>query len=87
VREIPPAAGVTLLQMVNGLSPRERECLLWIARGKTYAETSMITGLAYGTVKTNLDQARYKLNCATLAQATAVAVAQGIFTPDDLMGR
>ena len=76
-----------MLQLVNRLSPRERECLLWAARGKTYIETSMIVGLAYATVKTNLDQARYKLNCATVAQATALAVAEGIFTPDDLKGR
>jgi|HubBroStandDraft_4_1064222.scaffolds.fasta_scaffold1061727_2 DNA-binding CsgD family transcriptional regulator len=72
---------------VNGLSPRERECLLWTARGKTYTEIAMILGLAYGTVKTNLDASRYKLNCATLPQATAIAVAQGIFTPEDLRGR
>jgi DNA-binding CsgD family transcriptional regulator len=78
---------VTLLQLVNDLSSRERECLLWAARGKTYIETAMITGIAYGTVKSNLDSARYKLNCATLAQATALAVAEGIFTSDDLKGR
>ena len=72
---------------VNGLSGRERECLLWVARGKTYAETAIILGLSFATIKTNLDAARYKLNCATLAQATAAAMAQGIFTPDDLKGR
>ena len=47
----------------------------------------MILGIAYGTVKSNLDSARYKLNCATLSQATAIAVGHGIFTPDDLKGR
>jgi DNA-binding CsgD family transcriptional regulator len=72
---------------VNGLSGRERECLLWVARGKTYAETAAILDLAFGTIKSNLDHARYKLNCTTLPQATAMAVAQGIFTPDDLKGR
>lgn len=71
----------------NDLTPRERLCLLWVARGKTYAETSMILGISFGTVKSYLDQARYKLNCATLAQASAKAVARGIFTPDDLNGR
>jgi len=74
-------------QLVNSLSPRERECLLWIARGKTYAETALITGIAPGTVKTNLDRGRYKLNCATLPQAAAKAVAYGIFSLDDLNGR
>lgn len=72
---------------VATLSPRQRQCLLWAARGKTYAEIASITGLAYGTVKAHLDQARYKLDCAILPAATAMAVARGIFTLDDLMGR
>lgn len=69
------------------LSPRQRECLLWAARGKTYTDIGAILGIAYGTVKSHLDIARYKLNCATLAQTTALAVAQGIFTSVDLEGR
>jgi DNA-binding CsgD family transcriptional regulator len=71
----------------TALSPRERECLLWAARGKTYTEIGDILGIKFGTVKTNLDVARYKLSCSTLAQATATAVARGIFTSADLEGR
>lgn len=74
-------------KLVNALSQRERQCLLWSARGKTYMEVSAILGISYGTVKTNLDAARFKLNCASLPQATALAVATGIFTWDDLVGR
>jgi DNA-binding CsgD family transcriptional regulator len=66
------------------LSRRELECLKWAARGKTYNEIGMILGIAFSTVKSNLDHARYKLNCATLSQATARAVADGILTPIDL---
>jgi LuxR family transcriptional regulator, quorum-sensing system regulator BjaR1 len=73
--------------LVFALTRRERECLLWVARGKTYAETGEIIGLSFGSVKTYLDRSRLKLNCATLAQATAQAVARGIFTHDDLLGR
>jgi LuxR family transcriptional activator of conjugal transfer of Ti plasmids len=62
------------------LSNRQRECLLWIARGKTYAEIAIILGIAPATVKTNLDATRYKLNCANLAATTALAVARGIIT-------
>ena len=69
------------------LTPRERECLLWAARGKTYKEISLIIGLAYGSVKTHLDRSRFKLNCVSLAQATAAAMALGIFTAADLTGR
>jgi DNA-binding CsgD family transcriptional regulator len=74
-------------KLVNELSQRERECLLWVARGKTYMEIGLILGLRFGSVKTHLDHCRYKLNCATLSQATAIAVVHGIFTPDDLKGR
>ena len=73
--------------LVNDLTPRERECLLWSARGKTYPEIALITGLAYSTVKSHLDGARYKLNCAILPAATAMAVARGLITLDDLLGR
>jgi len=69
------------------LSPRERECLLWAARGKTYTEIAIILGISFGTVKTNLDVCRFKLNCATLPQATATAVVRGILTDEDLGGR
>lgn len=69
------------------LSPRERECLVWAARGKTYSEMGLILGLSFGSVKTHLDAGRYKLNSASLAQATATAMALGILTIDDLTGR
>lgn len=69
------------------LTSRERSCLLWAARGKTYTETGMILGISFQTVKRHLDTARYKLNCASLAQATAAAAAEGMFTLEDLKGR
>lgn len=58
-----------------------------VARGKTYTETAMILGISFGTVKTNLDCARFKLNSVSLPQATAAAVAQGIITDTDLRSR
>ena len=68
------------------LSPRERDCLRWAARGKTYHEIALILGIAYASVKTNLDTARHKLNCVALPQATALAVVLGILTEEDLTG-
>jgi DNA-binding CsgD family transcriptional regulator len=70
--------------MTHSLSPRQRECLLWVARGKTYSETAQILGVSFGTVKTNLDAVRYKLDCALLPQATAHAIALGILSVDEL---
>jgi DNA-binding CsgD family transcriptional regulator len=71
---------------INTLSRREKQCLLWAARGKGYIEISMIEGIAYGTVKTYLDSARLKLNCATLAAATALAVGRGLLTLEEIEG-
>jgi LuxR family transcriptional regulator, quorum-sensing system regulator CinR len=72
---------------IRSLSRREHECLKWAARGKTFIEIGVILGIGFGTVKVYLDSTRYKLNCTTLPQATAAAVALGILTTDDLAGR
>ena len=73
--------------LVNMLSRREREMLLWACRGKTYADISLITGLRTGTIKSHLDAARWKLNVVNLAQACAHAVAEGIFTHEEILTR
>ncbi|TPJ81943.1 LuxR family transcriptional regulator [Mesorhizobium sp. B2-5-13] len=51
------------------LSPRERECLLWIAEGKTYWECAMILGLSEHTVRCYLESARHKLGAANTVHA------------------
>jgi LuxR family quorum-sensing system transcriptional regulator CciR len=60
------------------LSNREEQCLIWAARGKTCQEIAAILGLAYGTVKRNLDTARHKLHCMNLTHPAAVALATGV---------
>ncbi|MCP2018352.1 LuxR family transcriptional regulator [Qipengyuania citrea] len=52
-------------ESVPVLSDRQRECLLWIARGKTSAETAMILGIATETVIQHLKMARerYQVHC------------------------
>jgi DNA-binding CsgD family transcriptional regulator len=67
------------------LSRRERDILLWACRGKTYGEIAMIVGLSFGSVKTYLDHARYKLNAVNLPQACAIAVAEGVLLPDEIL--
>ena len=69
------------------LSPREREILLWSCRGKTYDDIAQIAGLSNGTVKRYLDTARHKLNVVNLIQACATAVAEGIFTSEEILNR
>jgi DNA-binding CsgD family transcriptional regulator len=51
------------------LSPRERECLLWIAEGKTYWETAVILGLSEHTVRCYLESARHKLGATNTTHA------------------
>ena len=66
------------------ITERERECLLWAARGKTYAETAIITGVSYGSVKRNLDIARWKMDASTVTQAVAIAVGTDMIKCDEL---
>lgn len=61
------------------LSPRERECLLWIAEGKTAWECSVILGLSLHTVRCYLESARHKLRASSNTHAVAKAVKAGLF--------
>lgn len=63
------------------LTPRERECLLWAAEGKTSWDTGQILGISERTVLFHLQNAAHKLNVNNRAQAVARAVAQGYITP------
>lgn len=52
-------------ETVPVLSDRQRECLLWVARGKTAAETAIILGIGTETVIQHLKMARerYQVHC------------------------
>jgi DNA-binding CsgD family transcriptional regulator len=56
------------------LSPRERECLRWIAEGKTAWECAVILGLSVNTVRCYLESARYKLAATSNTHAVAKAI-------------
>jgi DNA-binding CsgD family transcriptional regulator len=68
------------------LSKREEQCLIWAARGKTYQDISDILNISFGSVKSYLDTARHKLNCANLTHAVGVAVATGVIPAKALQG-
>ena len=53
------------------LAPREREVLMWTARGKTADEIAEIIGISAHTVKSYLKATRAKLNSASIAAAVA----------------
>lgn len=63
------------------LTPREQECLLWAAEGKTSWETAQILGISERTIVFHLQNASRKLNVTSRQQAVARAVSQGLITP------
>jgi len=60
------------------LSPRERECLDWIAAGKTAWETAQIVGITESTVAFHIRNTIIKLNASNRAHAVAVAMARSL---------
>jgi LuxR family quorum sensing-dependent transcriptional regulator len=56
------------------LSDRERECLCWVAAGKTDWEISEILGISQQTVHKHVSNALKKLNASTRAHAIAMAL-------------
>jgi DNA-binding CsgD family transcriptional regulator len=61
------------------LSPRERECLLWLSRGLRTAAIADRLGIAQVTVDLHFRGARRKLGAATREEALAKAIAHGLF--------
>jgi len=60
------------------LTPRERECLIWAAKGKTAYEIGMILHIAETTAVFHLNNVVKKFNVANRTQAIAVGVAMGL---------
>lgn len=61
----------------GGLSPRETECLEWVAKGKNSSEIAVILNLSVGTVRDHIKSLRAKLGASTRAEAIARAMALG----------
>jgi len=63
------------------LSPRERECLLWSARGKTVWETGQILSISDQTVLTHIGSARSKLGAGSKQHAVIKAILSQLIRP------
>lgn len=63
------------------LTARERECLTWVAAGKTSWEISQILRVAERTVIFHINNAGRKLDTANRTQAVARAVSWGLIQP------
>ncbi|MCC6920340.1 MAG: hypothetical protein IT548_14155 [Alphaproteobacteria bacterium] len=64
-----PSAGV------SPLSPRERDCLAFVADGKSDWEISVILGISQATAHSHVENAKRKLEARTRAQAVAKLIA------------
>lgn len=63
------------------LTPRERECLLWTAQGKTAWEVGQILGISDGTVVFHLKNATRKFDVFTKYHAVVKAIMLGLINP------
>jgi DNA-binding CsgD family transcriptional regulator len=57
----------------NSLTPREREVLLWLTRGKSNAEIGMILGITPATVGKHLERIYPKLGVENRTAAASFA--------------
>lgn len=63
------------------LTPRERECLLHSARGRTMTDIAKILIITHNTVVFHLTNACRKLGAANRTEAVAIAVSRGMLQP------
>ena len=63
------------------LTPREREVLAWVARGKSAWEIGEILNIGKRTVDEHVQTATRKLNAANRVQAVAIALRERIIEP------
>ena len=60
------------------LTERERECLFWVAEGKTTEEVSVILGVSTSTANSHLTNGMQKLGARNRALAIATAIRHGL---------
>lgn len=61
----------------DALTDRERDVLVWAAKGKTVEETAAILRISRGTVVSHLSNAQRKLNCSNKVHTVATALKIG----------
>lgn len=66
---------------VAKLSPREVECLEWLARGLLDDRIGERIGISCSTVRLHLKNARAKLGAKTREQALVIAVQRSLIQP------
>jgi LuxR family quorum-sensing system transcriptional regulator CciR len=69
------------------ISNRERDCLLWIARGKTDSEIGTILGISTETVRQYVKHARANYDVVSRSQLVAHALLAGTISFPEIAGR
>jgi LuxR family quorum-sensing system transcriptional regulator CciR len=69
------------------LSDRQRECVLWMARGKTAAETAIILGISLETVNQHLKMSRERYGVHCKQMLVIRAMFDGLIGFRDVIGR
>ena len=69
------------------VSNRERECLVWIARGKTDWEIGTILGISVETVRQYVKHARTRYDVVSRSQLVAHALLAGTISFPEIAGR
>lgn len=64
-------------EALPALTRRERECMVWLARGKTAWEVSRILGITERTVTFHADNVKRKLGVSRRSQALALLMQNG----------
>jgi DNA-binding CsgD family transcriptional regulator len=82
VRDLSPRSRLRLI----GLTPRESEVALLVARGFLVREIASQIQVSEGTVKTLLARARAKLTCRNVRELSDILLGAGIVDPRDLVG-
>jgi LuxR family quorum-sensing system transcriptional regulator CciR len=69
------------------LTERQRECLVWVARGKTDWEIARILGVAHHTVVMHLKHARERYGGSKRTSLVAQALYDTSISFPDIFGR
>lgn len=68
----------------NRLSSRERECMVWTARGKTVDDIATILDISANTVRVYMKRIMGKLQVSNKTHAVAKALALGMIEPTEV---
>jgi DNA-binding CsgD family transcriptional regulator len=69
------------MSMIDGLTPREREVVLLIARGYTYRESASKLGMKVKTLESHMSHIFEKLGVATRSELSFLAYETGMVDP------